>query len=537
MAEVWPYAPMPRISEKLSWLTAVHARRDDDSRFPLRSARQSFMLSFNLALEDYQTARFLFAANAAGEWLVPVWTEATTGLAIGISDTELAVDMNAEFVPGGWAIVWASPTSWTAVQIDTRETASITLTAAVGAAYARAAVMPLRTCICREGLTLTRQGQELYQIDAEFEALDNPDLVDLIEPLQVTLAQDVSASMSTVVADGLTRLDIAKQNLLALLYYLEETGLPHDVHIVGWSFTAVEITRLAAAGADWQDLRDFVSAMVVASGTDFAQAFTGASSFYYGPRRRIMIFATDGEPTYSPAAAVALRDAISDLEVYGFNIDLSVTTSTDQVDNTGGAVVVHSEGLTLFEAIIIGLLGLPAQLGLIYLAAAGGFLGAQAGKLMRAAVFVDSGLGTVAIEPVRTIIEDSIAATLRPCDAAARFQLKQVLHFLGGQDRPFLMPDFALPILASTTTSVTVAPVRAAAADWVGDVILAGGHSRAVTAGADASGNHQLSFAAISPKPTGTIWRLRRVRQSSDEVQIDHIRGQWASLGLSMVAA
>ena len=71
--------------------------------------------------------------------------------------------------------------------------------------------------------------------------------------------------------------------------------------------------------------------------------------------RRILLFLTDGEPSpvSSVDGAVATIDAIDDLEVFGFNIDLENTYYTDLLDNTSedGVPVVSGSGDELILAI------------------------------------------------------------------------------------------------------------------------------------------------------------------------------------------
>lgn len=73
------------------------------------------------------------------------------------------------------------------------------------------------------------------------------------------------------------------------------------------------------------------------------------------PRRKIVIFTSDGEPEAgSPSAARATLDTIPDVETYGFNIELANTTSMEVIDNTprdGVPVVSGSDPGQLLSAL------------------------------------------------------------------------------------------------------------------------------------------------------------------------------------------
>lgn len=359
MAEVWPFPPLPEIAERLSWLTAVHQRRDDESRWTLRPARQAWVLRHGLRSEGAEAARFLFASRPLGEWLVPVWVDGSR-VSVAATDTVLACSTEAEYVAGAQVILWASCDAYQVVTVASVGTGSITLASAAGVTYPSALVMPLRTCLAREGLQTTRRTRDVWEMEATWEATDAPDL-------------------------------------------------------------------------------------------------------------------------------------------------------------SGAAV--------------------PSYAGLPYLACAGAVVAPQPGRVGRAAVFVDSGLGPVAVEPERSVVEQAHEATIRESGPARRWQLRQTLHALAGRDGPFWVPVASLPILGSTATTITIpAGARPDPADWIGMHIDAGGAQREVTNAALASGRHVLTVAAMPSAPMGRMRVLRRVRGRSDEVEVRHYRGRWAEARLSMVS-
>ena len=152
----------------------------------------------------------------------------------------------------------------------------------------------------------------------------------------IYIAMDASGSMSGS--------RMAAQ-IAAVSRLVEEIGKnalePNDVQIVTWnSSVSGTILRRDADPTDYGELKDWVDALSssVSGGTDFGVAVSQAGAFFNGSggKRRILIFVTDGEP--SPAStlqtAIATLSGISEVDVFAFNIALSDTSATAQIDNT-----------------------------------------------------------------------------------------------------------------------------------------------------------------------------------------------------------
>lgn len=546
MAEVWPYVPLSDMEERLSWLTAVHPREDDTSRWSLRQARQELVYSYAFEQVEWETAKALWVSNVLGVWRVPCWAEATRDVAVSSSDTVLTVSTYAEYFAGGLAIVWGGCDTYTVVTVDSVGDGEITLTAPVGTDYAAAVVMPLRNCICRGGMQTTRRKGDTYGATIVFEATDNPDLTQLFEPLQIQIALDVTGSMfENDAAPDVLFWDAALSNTISLLRLLEASGQAVDIRLVLWESTAYDIERADCDAADFADIIAFAAAPPVAvGGTKFPQAFDGASTFFSGSRRRIFAFITDGAPTPGPGtaqdvtdAAIALRNAISNLECYALHIgDLATPFYTNQVSNQGDAQVVNAGGVALRDGIVLGLLGLPAYQGELFFSCAGAVIAPASGRIARAAVFVDSGFGPVSVEPERSYVEEANVLSVAENTMAGRWALKQKLHFLRGQDRPFRFAEKVIRIISATTTTITIAPVRAAASEWVGEEIEVGGFFREVTSATTSSGNHVLTVDALSSAPSGVIRVLQRVRLAGDSIALKHSRlGGWTRADIPVV--
>ncbi len=116
---------------------------------------------------------------------------------------------------------------------------------------------------------------------------------------------------------------------------------PNDLQIVTWNSAVSEmILRRNADAAACAEIQDWVEALPTATsgGTDFGAAVSQAGAFFAGAggKRRILIFVTDGEP--SPASSLETAKAtlagLSEVDVFAFNIALSDTSATAQIDNT-----------------------------------------------------------------------------------------------------------------------------------------------------------------------------------------------------------
>ena len=152
----------------------------------------------------------------------------------------------------------------------------------------------------------------------------------------IYIAMDTSGSMSG------SRMAAQRTAVSRLIAEIGANALePNDIQIVTWNSTVSgTILRRNADAAAYGELKDWVDALptTVSGGTDFGAAVSQAGAFFNGAggKRRILIFVTDGEP--SPAssleAAKATLAGLSEVDVFAFNIALSDTSATSQIDNT-----------------------------------------------------------------------------------------------------------------------------------------------------------------------------------------------------------
>lgn len=505
--------------------------RDLDVRWSLRPVREIFTYRYGMGSTEYQKARFLFKSNVSGIWDVPVWSEATQKVSLISTDTVVPCDTNGDYRVGGRAIVWSSCDDWNIAEVASiQEGMSITLTEPVGDDHVSAFVMPLRSCICRNGINSVENTEKYTNIDVTMECVDDSGILLPREPVQIVLALCVADSMDDDANDDLTKLDMAKLNMKAIIGYLEESGQAHDVRLVGWADSQQALEISGASGSDWQDMRDFVDTIVTDGAADVEQAFLGADTFFSGTFRRLFFLVTDSVISSGVAAAQSIVSGISDLEIFGINLDLVSTSSTDQLDNQGGSNVVGAGTMLMHDSVLLTIMGIPNHDGCVLIECAKKSHKTVSGSITQYNVAIDSGMGPVQLEPVRNFVDETTEVDLVPQNIAERRFVKKILHFLCGQDKPFWIHDFRTPILVSTQTSAEVAQIRKDPSDWEGEVVLVGGKLRRVTSAITVSGRHRLVFQTLSPDPapSGQMWRMRLLRQVSDDVSLNHTRGRHA---------
>ncbi len=144
--------------------------------------------------------------------------------------------------------------------------------------------------------------------------------------------------------------------------FLAIPGNSLDIGISIWGLTEVNYTfrditpvGLSRAMSVLSDLTGFGSG----GGTDFLQFTDAANTFFQGTLgevydRRINVFLTDGQGVNSEEAATAIDDLLdkdtgdfntgagTSVECYGANIDESLTTRTQRLDNTGNTIPIIS---------------------------------------------------------------------------------------------------------------------------------------------------------------------------------------------------
>jgi hypothetical protein len=207
-------------------------------------------------------------------------------------------------------------------------------------------------------------------------------------------AIDLSGSMRDSVGGGLTRLDVAKSELIEAVKAIGDmigSGVSCSVYMWGWSssvLTSINVENMTLN--DTSGLISWIESLVANGGTDFEVGVTpwvtwrnttANGKLKVGTTKNIFYFITDGAP--SPLSSVqSALDKIIRPEYYatelvgtellgasiarvktmgehtifqGINIDLSNTTYTDQLTGGGTIVVKSSDHGALYSAIIAAL--------------------------------------------------------------------------------------------------------------------------------------------------------------------------------------
>lgn len=538
MAEVWPYVPLPEMTETPAWLNAVHVREDDTSRWGLRPPRQILNYRYAFQFSRWFEAKALFEGNALGEWHVPCWSERTQDIAVASADTVLTVDTRAEYVEGGLLIVWQGCDTYTVATIQSisewSESGEITLTAAVGADYSSATIMPLRTCILRNGIETTRRTDTVYEVSAAFEATDNPDVTLLVEKAQFLISIDSSDSTNAVVADGITRFQFMQTNAIAFLRYLAATGKPHDVRVVSWASVVEDtIERNDCTPSDFDDLIDFVGGLAANPFglTDASNGLDGGPAFFTGTERRIFYLLGDTNATGKVTAAVGAQTPITDLESYGINAD-----GADSITVTDPTPSVRSDTFGIRDTMVMRLLQLPLYDGKLFLQCSGAVLSPQSGGIGQQAIYVDSGRGPVSVEADRSYVERSQAITMAEATVSGRWRLKQSFHMIFGRLRPFYATELVTPLVDVEQTIFQIASLVSERDDWIGYKVKIGDQFREINAtSSGGTGIDQLQTDHwMETDLVGPVRFIREVNLLEDSVDLScNWRAGWTRLTVS----
>lgn len=179
-------------------------------------------------------------------------------------------------------------------------------------------------------------------------------------PQAIYISLDVSGSMGEVMANGQTRLANVQSALSDVLDYVDElradTGHRLDIMGVAWANGRLTSTYRNATSGNIESLKTWFNDRSAGGGTDFREGVADAASFFDGAPAdalRTVLFITDGVPgigSGDPSAeqitsqAAATLFAVEDVWSYAFNIDLTDTTYTAQLDNTPGDAVPVMSG-------------------------------------------------------------------------------------------------------------------------------------------------------------------------------------------------
>lgn len=180
MPDLWPFAPEEGIVEEFRWFTDVIQTSTAEDRYSLAEPRMSVGLAFVFTGESFAKASGLIEANPHGDWYLPDWVGATVSGGVTALDTTLTVNTDADYREGGLAVVWEAHDAFTIVTIDTVGSGVITLTGAVGAAYAAPIIAPVLQAYAPNGLEYSREyanrvtASMRFHVRETFSTEDNP---------------------------------------------------------------------------------------------------------------------------------------------------------------------------------------------------------------------------------------------------------------------------------------------------------------------------------------------------------------------------
>jgi hypothetical protein len=173
------YLPEAPIEELLQWKTDIIKNRyGEEQRISIRKNPRQ-ILKYDLRMEideDRRKMMSLLFGWHARVFGVPVWHEARR-LSQAATAGELSVIANtrwADFRVGSLAIVWESPSSFDALQIDSITESELTFVSALSNNYSRRAyLIPLRTAYADPTIQLNRWPNNLEDFSILFTVLDN----------------------------------------------------------------------------------------------------------------------------------------------------------------------------------------------------------------------------------------------------------------------------------------------------------------------------------------------------------------------------
>lgn len=199
MPDVFPHIPAT-VREVLDFLTDVRSHPAGEVRDSLRDGMQRLVLG--LVRQPAEAARIVarFRDNAAGEWHVPIWQDATFFSGnISAGAGSISVETDADYRAGGKAIIWASDLEWELVDVASASGGTLTLSGTVAASYTGPLlVAPVGTFVSPEGISQARS-YPVERFSVDFLRTDNDDLG--ASSLATHLSSPVLADGSVVVQE------------------------------------------------------------------------------------------------------------------------------------------------------------------------------------------------------------------------------------------------------------------------------------------------------------------------------------------------
>lgn len=199
MLTLQPQAP---VKESLAWKTDVmESMNGSENRLQVRlSPRQQFQLSYPTNAKETARAFNTIYSERAGQWLVPVWSQAQRLGNVAAGLTTLAAATTFEFRASSLAILWQATDRWQVVGVDLVGSGNLTLSS-LTEAFDDAWLMPVRFAHMVSNPQKRLNGYEVeWQIT--FDVDDNTSL-EVLAPEQY-LGDDIYFDASLLSGDSLT---------------------------------------------------------------------------------------------------------------------------------------------------------------------------------------------------------------------------------------------------------------------------------------------------------------------------------------------
>lgn len=180
MPNLWPFVPLLGIQETVDHFSTVLSTRTTEQRLSLRyKPRQTFQYVNHL--DEYKLAQAKAFANLNGTLsvYVPVWLEAVRLEGVGQLDDTLTFDVSyGDWREGGYLVLWESYDRYAVCEIETVASSGfIVLTAPVGLNFHQPYVIPVRTCLARQGYQFARKAN-YTRATVVFSVQDNAQLIE-----------------------------------------------------------------------------------------------------------------------------------------------------------------------------------------------------------------------------------------------------------------------------------------------------------------------------------------------------------------------
>jgi hypothetical protein len=176
--EIWPFRPVKDMSETIGFSTDVIRTYTSEMRISRRPARQS--LAFSYALRDPRLAKMeaRLRRNPLGDWLVPVWHEATLIPSTVPGQTIVEVDTAADYRVGGFVVFWSACDRVQVRRVAAIASGTITISHPLDLVSGAAFAAPGRVGFLMDGIggSRIRERSGISTVDVEFMIRDAVDL-------------------------------------------------------------------------------------------------------------------------------------------------------------------------------------------------------------------------------------------------------------------------------------------------------------------------------------------------------------------------